>query len=106
MRGIIIPAVIAAIILITAGCAHYGAVEQNFGNSYNSAKQGQILNAAASNNLAPVTGLRGSAAEATMKKYTDSFSASSEGQQTPQGFAMTPIVPTEGAGKGQNVYGK
>lgn len=93
------------IVLMTAGC-HYGALTKDYGNSYNAAKYGQILNPGASKNLGPVTGLSGKAAEATMKKYMDSFSPSGQASQAPQSFAITPIVPTEGAGTGQNVYGK
>jgi hypothetical protein len=99
----------AAIILnalIMVGCNHYGALSKDYGNSYNAAKSGQILNPGASKNLGPATGLSGKAAESTMNKYTDSFSSSGQASQTPQSFAITPIVPTEGAGKGQNVYGK
>ncbi len=94
------------IVLITAGCNHYGALKKDYGNSYNAAKYGQILNPGASKNLEPVTGLSGRAAESAVNKYTDSFSSSGQASQTPQSFAITPIVPTEGAGKGQNVYGK
>ncbi len=91
-------------ILITAGC-HYGAINKNWGKSYNTATAGEVMNPKASKNLNPVTGLDGSAAEAAMKKYTNSFSTSCQTSQGPQGFALTPIVPTEGAGAG-NVYGK
>jgi hypothetical protein len=92
-------------ILITAGC-HYGAINKNWGKSYDSATSGQIMNPKAAKNLKPTTGLEGGAADATMKKYTSSFSASSQASQGSQGFALTPIVPsTEGAGAG-NVYGK
>ncbi len=93
-------------IMITAGCSHYGQLDTDYGNSYNKANTGQILNPSASKNQAPVTGLSGKAADANMKKYTDSFSASQQTSQGPQSFAITPIVPTEGAGMGQNVYGK
>lgn len=94
------------IILITAGCSPYGALEKDFGKSYYMATSGQILNPAASQNLHAVTGLDSDAAEAVMKKYNASFLPSSGASQTPQSFAITPIVPTEGAGTGQNVYGK
>jgi hypothetical protein len=94
------------VILITAGCSHYGAIDKNWGKSYDSATSGQILNPQASKNLKPETGLNGNAADAAMKKYVNSFSVSSQTSQGPQGFALTPIVPTEGAGMGQNVYGK
>src|SRR5512135_2363243 len=94
------------IILIMTGCSHYGALNKDYGNSYNGAKSGQVLNPLASKNPAPVTGLNGKAADAAMKKYTESFSTSGQTSQGQQGFALTPIVPTEGAGMGQNVYGK
>ncbi len=93
-------------ILIMAGCSHYGQINPDYGNSYNKAKYGQILNPSASKNQAPVTGLNGRAADSITKKYTDSFATSGQAQQGPQSFAITPIVPTEGAGMGQNVYGK
>ena len=94
------------IVLITVGCNHYGALKRDYGNSYNTAKYGQTLNPGAVKNQGPVTGLSGNAAESAVKKYTDSFSSSGQASQMPQSFAMTPIVPTEGAGTGQNVYGK
>ena len=94
------------IVLITVGCNHYGALKRDYGNSYNAAKYGQTLNPGAAKNQGTVTGLSGKAAESTMKKYTDSFASSGQASQMPQSFAMTPIVPTEGAGTGQNVYGK
>lgn len=94
------------VVLIASGCGHYQALKKDFGNSYYSARNGQILNPAASANPIPATGLSGRAGEAAMKKYADSFTASGQASQTPQSFAVTPIVPTEGAGTGQNVYGK
>ncbi len=93
-------------ILITAGCSHYGELNKDYGNSYNGAMSGQVLNPSASKNPASVTGLSGKAADASMNKYTESFSTSGQTSQGPQGFALTPIVPTEGTGTGQNVYGK
>ncbi len=90
------------ILLITVGCNHYGSLKQE-GISYNEAKSGQILNPAASDNLAPVTGLPGSAADIAMKKYTESFASSQEcNKKGAQSLLMTPIS----TGTGQNVYGK
>jgi hypothetical protein len=106
MRGKYYAAVVVLILLITTGCAHYGALEEDYGKSYHAAKSGQILNPGASQNQQPVTGHSGKAAESTMNKYTDSFSSSGQASQMPQSFAITPIVPTEGAGTGKNVYGK
>jgi hypothetical protein len=106
MRRTYYVAVVVLIFLITTGCAHFGALEEDYGKSYYAAKTGQILNPEASNNLEPVTGLSGAAADGTMKKYTDSFSPSGQTSQMPQSFAITPIVPTEGGGTGQNESGK
>jgi hypothetical protein len=106
MRKYYYAAAAILIFLITTGCAHYGALEKDYGKSYQAAKYGQMLNPGASKNQEPATGLSGTAAESSMKKYTDSFSSSGQTSQTPQSFAITPIVPTEGAGTGKNVYGK
>ncbi len=96
-------AALIAVFMIGAGCAHYGALEEDYGKSYTMAKHGQILNPQASKNLAPVTGLSGKAAEQTMNNYTDSFSKGCD-QPARQGFT---IAPTPGAkGTGQDVYGK
>ncbi len=106
MREKIYATIVILIFLITTGCTHYGALEEDYGKSYQAAKDGQILTPGASKNLRPVMGLPGAAADGTMKKYTESFSPSGQASQTPQSFAITPIVPTEGAGIGKNVYGK
>ncbi len=87
-------------ILFTAGCAHYGALEGDYGKSYTMAKQGQILNPGASKNLEPVTGLDSRASEAVMKKYIGSFSKKSCEQQQ-QGFTLMPAGTT-----GTDTYGK
>lgn len=79
--------------LLAAGCNHYGAIENNFGKSYEMAKQGQILNPDASKNLKPVTGLGGKASEAAAKKYADSFSGGNSHQTTQPGFAVVPVAP-------------
>jgi hypothetical protein len=97
-------ATVVVILLITAGCGHYGALTKDYGNSYNMAKSGQILNPGASKNLKPVTGLSGTAADATMKNYAQSFAAPS-GQasgQAPSALLMTPLS----VGAGKDVYGK
>lgn len=89
-------------ILFTAGCAHYGALEDDYGKSFNTAKDGQILNPKASNNLEPVTGLNGKAMEAIMNKYIESFSKKSSEQPAQQGFTLTPVGSTTGT----DTYGK
>ncbi len=103
MRESTVLAAVALILLATAGCAHYGALEADYGNSYNMAKQGQILNPAASHNLAPVTGLAGAAADSAMKKYMESFATS---QQCQQGGAQSPLMAPISKGTGQDAYGQ
>ncbi len=103
MRGKYL-AIVVLILLIAAGCNHYGALKKDYGNSYNMAKSGQILNPGASKNLKPVTGLPGTAADAAMKKYGDSFASTGQGGsgQAPSALLMTPLS----MGAGKDVYGK
>ncbi len=96
--------VIVMIFLMTAGCATYGALEEDYGKSYRSAKSGQTLNPGASKNLTPVAGIPGTAADQVVKKYSDSFAPSTQtSQQAPMG-----IIPlsSSGTGMGQNGYGQ
>ena len=104
MKGKYYATVVVLSLLITAGCGHYGALTNDYGNSYNMAKSGQILNPGASKNPKPVTGLPGTAADTTMKKYADSFAPTggSAAQQNPSAFMMSPIS----VGTGKDVYGK
>lgn len=88
-------------ILFTAGCAHYRALEDDHGKSFNMATYGQILNPEASNNMEPVTGLNGKAMEAVMNKYIDSFSKKSSEQPAQQGITLVPASTT-----GTDTYGK
>jgi hypothetical protein len=48
-------------------------LDDNWGRSYETAKYRQILNPEASKNLDPVVGLDGQAADASVKKYRDTF---------------------------------
>ena len=48
-------------------------LEQNWGKSYESAKNNQILNPEAGKSLEPVVGLDGQAAEYGVNKYKNSF---------------------------------
>lgn len=48
-------------------------LDKNWGRSYEAAKQNQILNPDAANNLDPVVGLDGQSAENNMQKYRKSF---------------------------------
>ncbi|MFH1292777.1 MAG: pilus assembly protein [Pseudomonadota bacterium] len=63
-----------AALLIYSGCAEKETnLERNWGSSFESAKQGQILNPEAGKNLEPVVGLDGQAAEIIIEKYRQGF---------------------------------
>ncbi|HKJ30571.1 MAG TPA: hypothetical protein VKA34_02035 [Balneolales bacterium] len=53
-------------------------LNMNFGNSYESAMNNQILNPDAGENLEPVVGLDGKAAEYTVDRYKKSFEKEQE----------------------------
>ncbi len=103
MRKKIYATVSVLIFLAAAGCAHYGTLEEDYGKSYNMAKENQILNPGASKNLEPVKGLNGRAAEAVMNKYIDSFSKKGCEQPAQQSFAVLPMLPAGSEGTGQDV---
>jgi hypothetical protein len=88
-------------ILFSAGCAHYGALEDDFGKSYRMARDGQILNPEASKNLTPVTGLNSKAADAAVNKYIDSFSKGGTEQAAKQ-----ESTGKTGCATGTDTYGK
>lgn len=104
MRGTYYATVIILSALCSAGCAHYGALDEDRGKSYNAAKAGQILNPGASNNLAPVTGLPGAAADGVMKKYAEGFAPSDGKQQAPK--PVTLPLPTTGTTGMDDGHGK
>lgn len=63
-----------AILSILGGCAHSyyqgeSPLEKNWGRSFESAKYNQILNPEAGENLEPVEGLDGAAAEMAQQRY-------------------------------------
>ena len=63
-----------ATLLIFSGCGpRETMLSRNWGNSFESAKQSQILNPEAGKNLDPVVGLDGQAAENVVEKYTQGF---------------------------------
>ncbi len=63
-----------ATLLIFSGCAKKETMlDKNWGSSFESAKQGQILNPEAGRNLDPVVGLDGQAAEITIEEYRKGF---------------------------------
>ena len=78
-RCLIIIVLIAAL-SIFSGC---GAtqLDKNWGKSFESAKSNQILNPEAGQNLDPVVGLDGQAAEGGLGKYRKGFSPK-KGKQT------------------------
>ena len=65
-----------ATLLIFSGCGPKETMlSRNWGNSFESAKQSQILNPEAGRNLEPVVGLDGQAAGNNMEKYRQGFKA-------------------------------
>ena len=102
MKKILYAAVSVLVFLAAAGCARYGALEDDYGKSYNRAKYGQILNPEAHKNLKPVVGLSGEASQAAMQKYTDSFSNGGE-QSAKQGSTPKSACPS---GTGTDTHGK
>ena len=63
-----------ATLLIFSGCGTKETMlSRNWGNSFESAKQSQILNPEAGKNLDPVVGLDGQAAGNNMEKYRQGF---------------------------------
>ena len=63
----------AALLFIAVGCAAPNRLEKDFGNSVNQAKSNQILNPEAGQNIEPVSGLDGEAAQAILEKYRKDF---------------------------------
>jgi len=63
-----------ATLLIFSGCGpRETMLSRNWGNSFESAKQSQILNPEAGRNLEPVVGLDGQVAGNNMEKYRQGF---------------------------------
>jgi hypothetical protein len=80
-KGNIILIVVLAVFSVSLwGCAgnipeaqRVDYLDMNFGKSFESAKNNQILNPEAGKNLEPVVGLDGQAAESNVNKYKKSF---------------------------------
>ncbi len=104
MRKTYYALVIVLIFLMTAGCATYGGLEEDYGNSYRSVKSSQTLNPGASKNLTPVAGISGTASDQVVKKYTDSFAPTGQAQQQAP-MSLIPLL-SSGTGMGQNGYGQ
>ncbi len=71
-----------ATLLIFSGCARETMLSRNWGNSFESAKQSQILNPEAGKNLEPVVGLDGQASENNMEKYREGFKKENSKEMT------------------------
>ncbi len=68
-----------ATLLIFSGCGpRETMLDRNWGNSFESAKQSQILNPEAGKNPDPVVGLDGQAAEITIEEYRKGFKNKNE----------------------------
>ena len=55
-------------------------LDQNWGRSFEAAKENQILNPEASKSLSPVVGLDGNAADANMNSYRKRFEGAGAGE--------------------------
>ena len=73
-----------ATLLIFSGCARETMLSRNWGNSFESAKQSQILNPGAGKNIDPVVGLDSLAAGNNIKKYRQGFK-----KETSNGMSIT-----------------
>jgi hypothetical protein len=73
-RCFIVIGLIAAM-SIFSGCAGTTMLDKNWGKSLESARSDQILNPEAGQNLDPVVGLDGQAAERTLGTYRQGFEA-------------------------------
>ena len=74
-----------ATLLIFSGCGtRETMLNRNWGNSFESAKQSQILNPKAGKNLDPVVGLDSLAAGNNMEKYREGFK-----KETSTGMTIT-----------------
>jgi hypothetical protein len=71
-RGLTLIGLIATL-LIFSGCARETMLNRNWGNSFESAKQSQILNPEAGKNIDTVVGLDGQAVENVVEKYRQGF---------------------------------
>jgi hypothetical protein len=88
---------LAAMFLIAAGCAQpLTRLEMDFGTSFKLAKFNQIMYPEAEKNLAPVTGLDGRAAKASIDRYRKDFEKSEAAASTTMPGSLLGMV---GGGK-------
>ena len=71
-RCVIVTGLIATL-SFSLGCGKMTTLEKNWGESFESEKYNQIANPEAQENLEPVVGLDGVAAERNMEKYRGGF---------------------------------
>jgi hypothetical protein len=72
-----------AALLVFSGCGtRETMLDKNWGSSFESAKQSQILNPEAGRNLEPVVGLDGQAAGNNMEKYRQGFKKDTSKEMT------------------------
>ena len=82
-RCLILIGLLIAGLLIFSGCGTKETMlSRNWGNSFESAKQSQILNPEAGKNLDPVVGLDGQAVENNMQKYRQGFKKDASKEMT------------------------
>ena len=72
-RCFILIGLIAAVFFFSGCGTRETMLDKNWGSSFESAKQNQILNPEAGKNLDPVIGLDGKAAKNNMEKYRQGF---------------------------------
>jgi hypothetical protein len=73
-----------AALSVLSGCAMFSSqgesrLDRNWGTSFETAKQNQILNPAAGKNLEPVVGFDGRAATGSMESYRQRFGVEKSG---------------------------
>jgi len=89
MRKHLLLLIIAVLIVALAGCAK-SRLETDYGTSHKLAIHNQTLNPEAERNLAPVEGMDGKAAQATVDKYEKAF------EKTPSAQTYTFSIGTMG----------
>ncbi len=65
-------------------------LDKNWGSSFESAKQNQILNPEAEKNLEPVVGMDGQAAEGSLGEYRKGFTKQASEKKPGMSLAITP----------------
>jgi len=81
--------------IVLGSCAAPTALSPDYGSSYETARNGQILHPGADRNLAPATDLAGRAAAIVFQQYLKSFEGEKGGQgaSEPKNVLVGPMVP-------------